>query len=131
MPNRPNPIITTGFPKEAPPIFDLEGAFHMDTPNPSPDRPSSIRPEPSSSHHDWDICMARLGSAPSRSPTPDLDLVHPLRPERGTQLLDSKQGFFLADNAYISHWECCKVLSLHSPPPKRLSVTPHLKDQSN
>jgi hypothetical protein len=115
MQNRPNHITTTTFPKESPPIFDLEDTLHMDTPSPSPDRPNSTRPEAASSHHEWDICTARLGTPPSRSPTPDLDVIHLPRPERRTELLDTKPGFFLVDNAYISHWECCKVCNFNFP----------------
>ncbi len=104
-----NPITTTRLPKEAPPIFDIEDVFHMGSPNPSPDRPSSTRPEPSTSHHEWDLVTARLGPSPPRPPTPDVDLNHPIQAERKTALLDSKPGFFRSDNAYLSHWECCKV----------------------
>lgn len=113
MSNRKNPITTTRFPNDPLPMFNTDDAFHMDTPNTSPDRPSSTRAEPSSSHPNWDLCMARLGPPASSSPTPDLDLVHPQRSERRTELLESKSGFFLADNSYISHWECCKVYNLN------------------
>jgi hypothetical protein len=109
MPNFQNPITTTRLPKEGTPVFELEDAFHLGSPNPSPYSTSSMQCEPTSSHRDWNIVMPRLGPEASRSPTPDIDLFHPRQDPRRTALLDSKPGVLRGDNSYISRWECCKV----------------------
>lgn len=109
MSNFQNPITTTRLPKENLPIFEFEDALHMGSPNPSPNKPNSMKCEPTSSHPGWDIVMPRLGTQASRSPTPEIDQVHPRQIQRRDPLLDTKPGFFRSDNSYISHWECCKV----------------------